>query len=63
VGPRVRAVQFHPEIDADVMRSYVRARAPLIESEGGDPPALHAAVHEGTPGRAVLRAFARMAAG
>jgi GMP synthase (glutamine-hydrolysing) len=63
VGPRVRAVQFHPEIDADVMRAYVKARAPWIESEGGDPQALLAAVHEGTPGREMLRAFARMATG
>ena len=60
VGPRVRAVQFHPEIDADVMRGYLRARAHLVESEGKDPRALLAAVHEGTRGRDVLRAFARM---
>jgi GMP synthase (glutamine-hydrolysing) len=61
VGPRVRAVQFHPEFDADVMRGYVQARAPLVESEGIDPHALLAAVHEGTRGIDVLRAFARMA--
>ena len=60
VGRRVRAVQFHPEMDADVMREYLRARAHLVESEGEDPQALLAAVHEGTRGRDVLRAFARM---
>jgi GMP synthase (glutamine-hydrolysing) len=61
VGPRVRAVQFHPEFDADVMRGYLQARAPLVESEGHDPDALLAAVHDGTRGSDVLRAFARMA--
>jgi GMP synthase (glutamine-hydrolysing) len=62
VGPRVKAVQFHPEFDADVMRGYLRARAHLVESEGKDPKALLAAVHEGTRGRDVLRGFARSVA-
>jgi GMP synthase (glutamine-hydrolysing) len=59
VGPRVKAVQFHPEFDADVMRGYVQARAHLIEREGLDPRGLQTAVHEGTRGRDVLRGFAR----
>jgi len=62
VGTRIKAVQFHPELDVDVMRGYLRARAHLVESEGHDPQALLGAVHEGTRGSDVLRAFARMAA-
>jgi GMP synthase (glutamine-hydrolysing) len=59
VGDTTRAVQFHPEFDADVMRSYLRARAHLVASEGGDPTALLANVHGGTRGRDVLRNFVR----
>jgi GMP synthase (glutamine-hydrolysing) len=59
VGDRVKAVQFHPEFDADVMRGYLRARADRVREEGLDPEALLAGVHEGTRGRDVLRGFAR----
>jgi GMP synthase (glutamine-hydrolysing) len=58
-GATTRAVQFHPEFDADVMRSYLRARAHLVASEGGDPSALLARVHGGTRGRDVLKNFVR----
>jgi GMP synthase (glutamine-hydrolysing) len=61
VGDRVRAVQFHPEFDADVMRSYLRVRATAVRSEGGDPHALLARVHDAAPGRDILRNFARWA--
>ena len=57
VGKAVRAVQFHPEFDADVMRSYLRARSHLIASEGHDPTALIDRVHPGTRGREILRNF------
>lgn len=59
VGVRLHGVQFHPEIDADVMREYLRIRAPLVQSEGGDPDALLARVHEETRGADVLRNWAR----
>jgi GMP synthase (glutamine-hydrolysing) len=62
IGDRLRAVQFHPEFDADVMRSYLRARAHLIREEGGDPEALlsHlAALGDATRGPHILRNFAR----
>lgn len=58
VGAAVKAVQFHPEFDADVMRGYLRARAHLVRDEGGDPDALLARVHDGVRGRDVLRNFA-----
>jgi GMP synthase (glutamine-hydrolysing) len=62
VGKRIKAVQFHPEVDAGVMRAYLRARAHRVREEGQDPEALLAAVHEGTRGRDVLRSFARSVA-
>jgi GMP synthase (glutamine-hydrolysing) len=54
-------VQFHPEFDADVMRGYLRLRAPAVRSEGGDPDALLARVHDAARGRDILRNFARCA--
>jgi GMP synthase (glutamine-hydrolysing) len=59
VGASVRCVQFHPEIDGDVMRGYIRARAHLIAGEGGDPEALLARVSDETHGSAILRNFVR----
>ena len=62
VGDRVRAVQFHPEFDADIMRGYLYVRAGAIADEGGDLPALLAGVHDGARGGDILRAFAGSAA-
>ncbi len=62
VGPLVHGVQFHPEMDADVMRGYVTARAQIIRDEGGDPEAIHAGIHDGTRGHDVLQNFVRLAA-
>lgn len=59
VGTRVHGVQFHPEFDGDVMRSYLRARAQIVRTEGLDPLALIERVHESTPGREILRNWAR----
>ena len=52
-------MQFHPEFDADVMRSYIAARAHLVRDEGGDPERLAAGVKEHTHGRPLLEAFVR----
>jgi GMP synthase (glutamine-hydrolysing) len=59
LGTRLHAVQFHPEMDADVIRGYVTARASIIRDEGGDPEALLAGIHDGTRGHDVLRNFVR----
>ena len=59
LGTRAHGVQFHPEIDADIMRGYVTARAPLIVDEGGDPQSILAGIHDGTRGHDVLRNFVR----
>jgi GMP synthase (glutamine-hydrolysing) len=57
VGRATRCVQFHPEIDGDVMRSYLRARAHLVAAEGGDPLELLARVSDDLHGAAILRSF------
>jgi GMP synthase (glutamine-hydrolysing) len=56
-GERAWGVQFHPEIDRDVMLAYLEERAELVRTEGGDPEGLIAAVDEGAFGREFLRAF------
>ncbi len=59
VGDAARAVQFHPEIDADAMRGYVTARAPLMQAEGIDPDAVHRGVREAPHAQALLGNFVR----
>jgi len=57
VGDRAWGMQFHPEFDADVIRSYIRGRRPLIEGEGGDPDALLAECRDSPHGAAILARF------
>jgi GMP synthase (glutamine-hydrolysing) len=59
VGDRARAVQFHPEIDADVMRGYIDARMPAILAEGLDGPGIRSAVRETPDGQRLLKNFVR----
>jgi GMP synthase (glutamine-hydrolysing) len=58
-SPTCYGVQFHPEIDAEVMRGYVETRREILESEGFDVEAMLASVGEGDPGRATLKNFVR----
>jgi GMP synthase (glutamine-hydrolysing) len=63
-GERAWGVQFHPEIDADVMTAYVEGRSGQIRAEGLDLDAIRGGIGEGRPGRGVLRRFlAGVAAG
>ena len=59
IGPVARAVQFHPEVDADAMRGYVLARSPILRSEGLDADAILASVREAPHAHALLRNFVR----
>jgi GMP synthase (glutamine-hydrolysing) len=59
VGETTRGVQFHPEIDGDVMRGYVRARASVIRAEGLCPDGIASRVHDAPQGSEVLRNFFR----
>lgn len=59
VGDVIKCVQYHPEINGDAMRSYVEARAHLVEAEGGDPRAILERVTDAPGGAGTLRSFVR----
>ncbi len=59
-GGRCWGVQFHPEFDAAIMRTYIEARAKKLESEGLDSQKLLAEVSETPAGPALLRRFAEL---
>jgi hypothetical protein len=50
-------VQFHPEIDAEVMADYVLGRWPAILGEGLDGERIRAEITDAPGGRAVLSRF------
>jgi GMP synthase (glutamine-hydrolysing) len=52
-------VQFHPEMDADVMRAYVLARREILSSEGFAVEDMVAGVAEAHAARQTLRNFIR----
>jgi GMP synthase (glutamine-hydrolysing) len=52
-------VQFHPEIDADVMRGYVEARREVLEAEGFQVDAMLSAIHDALMGKRALANFVR----
>ncbi len=56
-GRKAWGVQFHPEIDQEVMRCYLDERRDAIASEGIDVDELHGAATDAPHGRAVLRRF------
>lgn len=60
LGELAWGVQFHPEFDAWVARSYIEARREVFVAEGRDPDALMAAVEESDHGARVLTRFARL---
>jgi GMP synthase (glutamine-hydrolysing) len=51
-------VQFHPEMDAEVMRAYVEARRAVLAAEGFRVEEMLAAIHE-VPAAQTLRSFVR----
>jgi GMP synthase (glutamine-hydrolysing) len=57
-GERAWGVQFHPEFDAEVIRTYLETRREEIRAEGIDPEALERAVQESPHGARLLRRFA-----
>lgn len=54
---RTYGFQFHPEIDDDIMRGYLDARRPILESEGMDVDARKAAVQRAP---AAIEVFQRL---
>jgi GMP synthase (glutamine-hydrolysing) len=61
-GPCAWGVQFHPEFDADVVRTYIDDMRPLLLADGQDPEALWAATVDTPYGEEILKRFARLAA-
>jgi GMP synthase (glutamine-hydrolysing) len=61
IGARAWGVQFHPEFDGPIARTYVEEREEAIRAEGRDPEALAAAVIDSPQGRALLQRFAELA--
>jgi len=62
-GRRAWGVQFHPEIDADVMAAYVQGRADVLALEGLDSARILLEVRETPASRAVLGRFLAQVAG
>lgn len=60
---RCHSVQFHPEVDADVMRSYVDARREILAREGFDVEALVGRIDDGVGATEVLRRWIRVVVG
>ncbi|MDT8409021.1 MAG: glutamine amidotransferase [Wenzhouxiangellaceae bacterium] len=56
-GGMTWGVQFHPEFDADIMKTYIEARADALHAEGHDPGALAGQVEPDTPGHDFLQHF------
>ena len=60
-GPRAWGVQFHPEMDAQVMRYYFEARRTTLLAEGFDVGAAEGAVRDAPAAARVIDRFLRFA--
>lgn len=60
-GARAWGVQFHPEIDGEVMRQYLEARRPSLLAEGFDLEAAERSAGDAPEGAAVLERFLKLA--
>jgi GMP synthase (glutamine-hydrolysing) len=56
-APSAWGVQFHPEIDAEVMRQYLEVRRPALVAEGRDVDALLRAARDTPAGAAIIQRF------
>lgn len=56
---RCYGVQFHPEMDGEVIRTYIEARRDVLTAEGFDVEAMIARVNDAEVGRDALRNFFR----
>jgi GMP synthase (glutamine-hydrolysing) len=55
----IRCVQFHPEIDGDVMRGYLESRKPILQTEGFDVDKMLAEAVDTPSGPRILQNFVR----
>jgi GMP synthase (glutamine-hydrolysing) len=56
---RCYGVQYHPEMDAEVLRTYVETRREVLEGEGFAVEAMIEALRDAEMGRQTLRNFVR----
>jgi len=59
VGPHIRGVQHHPEMNDAIIRGYVEARFDIIKGEGLDPEAILGAIRPAPENGQTLRNFVR----
>ncbi len=62
-GDHVWGVQFHPELDAALIRAFIEDRAGILRAEGLDPEALARNTRDSDDGHALLRRFAEIVTG
>ncbi|MBN2431605.1 MAG: glutamine amidotransferase [Acidobacteria bacterium] len=60
LGPRAWGLQFHPEFDADITRTYIRHHRDELSAEGMDPQRLEEAVTPTPPAAGLLHRFAAL---
>ncbi|PLX98265.1 MAG: GMP synthase [Desulfuromonas sp.] len=60
IGQASWGVQFHPEFDADITRTYIDFCAELLQAEGQNPATLKAECRESGAGHLLLQGFAGM---
>jgi len=62
IGERAWGVQFHPEFDVEVTRTYIGVRREALLAEGQNPEALLKACHPCPAGPEILGRFAQLIA-
>lgn len=60
-GKNAWGVQFHPELDADIVRTYLRAESAELTAQGQNPEQVIANVRETPIAAQLLRRFAKLA--
>lgn len=58
IGGNVWGVQFHPEFDADIVKTYIHAFAPALREAGQHPEALLSTCRDTPYGTTILQRFA-----
>jgi GMP synthase (glutamine-hydrolysing) len=61
-APRVWGVQFHPEFDADIVRTYIREFWHILQASDQNPEQRLNTCHETPSGTTLLRRFAQFTA-
>ena len=61
IGPHAWGLQFHPEFDADIMKTYIHEFAGLMETHGQSPQTAVDAVVETPHSMSLLQRFSKIA--